>query len=118
MSGGMRSFVSYKKKSFKFLEAFFFEDKSLPYISYSLLLPFKGSAFGARPGLAAAALNLLDQGAGAYSAEAIQEKLNYYGTELDVRVGRESAAVSLSRPVGACASVMGAVLRHDFSTAF
>ena len=38
----------------------------------------------------------MDQGAGGLSAEALQEELNFYGTEIDTEVGFHTATVSLS----------------------
>ena len=93
------SFVNYEKQSLPGgWEVLFFEDKSLPYIRYNLFLPYGGSAFSpiSKSGLAKFTLSLLDQGAGDWTSEEIQEKLNYYGTELDVRVDRENAHVILS----------------------
>ena len=92
-------FVNYEKQSLPGgWQLLFFEDKSLPYIQYNLFLPYGGSAFSpvSKSGLAKFTLSLLDQGAGDWTSEEIQEKLNYYGTELDVRTGRENAQLILS----------------------
>ena len=93
------AFISYEKQSLPSgWEVLFFEDKSLPYIRYSLFLPYGGSGFSpvSKSGLAKFTLSLLDQGAGDWTSEEIQEKLNYYGTELDIRAGKENAQVILS----------------------
>lgn len=93
------AFVNYEKTSLPSgWEVLFFEDKSLPYIRYSLFLPYGGSGFNpaSKSGLAKFTLSLLDQGAGDWSSEEIQEKLNFYGTELDIRTGRENAKAVLS----------------------
>ena len=93
------SFISYEQKTLPSgWDILFFEDKSLPYIKYSLFLPYGGSLFNSvsKNGLAKFTLSLLDQGAGDWTSEEIQEKLNYYGTELDIKTGRENAKLVLS----------------------
>ena len=93
------SFVNYEQASpSSGWEVLFFEDKSLPYIRYSLFFPFGGSGFNSpvKSGLGKFTLSLLDQGAGKWTSEEIQEKLNFYGTEMDTRTGRETAKVVLS----------------------
>ena len=77
-------------------EVLFFKDKSLPSIQYGLFLPRGGSGSSDHPGLAQFTLSLLDQGAGERSAEEIQESLNFYGTEINIKPGRESAKITLS----------------------
>ena len=84
-------------------ELLFFKDKSLPFIRYGLFLPRGGSGSSNHPGLAQFTLSLLDQGAGGRSAEEIQESLNFYGTELNIKTGRETSKITLSGLSGAAA---------------
>ena len=91
-------FIEYEEQNLSGWKVLFFKESGLPYIRYKLFLPYAGSGFDSivENGLAHFTLSLLDQGAGHFSAQEIQDQLNYYGTELDVQSGRESGWVSLS----------------------
>ena len=88
----------YKELSFENSKIFFTQDTSLPYITYSATFANSGSFFdpSQKKGLSLLTSYMQDQGAGNLSSEELQEKLNYYGTEIDVQVGRENIELSLS----------------------
>ena len=105
---GVSVFIYYIKKQNLFIDydhfkigdskILFVEDKTLPYITYSVLFFNTGSNFDPKElsGLSSVTAYLLDQGAGGLSSEEIQEKLNYYGTEIQVQTGRQTTEFSLS----------------------
>ncbi len=73
------------------------ERPGLPIVNLVLVLP-AGSRFDPerRPGLAALAADMLDEGSGDRSAIEIQEAFARIGTELDTETGPDSAVLSLS----------------------
>lgn len=97
-------FIYYKKRNFinkgdsmSKLDILFFEDSSLPYIRYTFASLKGGADYNSvdKSGLAAVTGYLLDQGSKGMTSEKLQDELNYYGTELDVEIGRQSVDLSL-----------------------
>ena len=80
------------------LKILFLRDNSLPFIQYRIFFPKAGADydFTAKGGLATLTAYLMDQGAGGLNSEALQEELNQLGTELEIRVSRQTASLALS----------------------
>ena len=80
------------------LKILFLKDKSLPFIQYKALFPKAGADYDGegQSGLASLTAFLIEQGAGGLSSTELQEELNQLGTGLDIRVGRQTAALALS----------------------
>ena len=80
------------------LKILFLKDESLPYIQYKALFPKAGADydFKNKSGLSYLTAFLSEQGAGGFSSEVFQEKLNQLGTEMEIQVGRQTVEISLS----------------------
>lgn len=90
------SLLQYELKNAGKATVLFFKDEKLPYISYELLFLRGGADFSPKPGIAAVTGDLLDQGAGGLSSEKLHNKLNSYGVDLSLGLGRQSCSLSLS----------------------
>ena len=87
-----------KVKTKSGLTILFMEDKSLPFIKYSISF-FKAGAdynFKNKSGLSTLTAYLMEQGAGGLSSEKLQKELNQLGIALDIDVGRQSVDFTLS----------------------
>jgi zinc protease len=80
----------------KGLEVWYVEDHTLPMIAMSASLP-AGSSYDPadKPGVAAFAASLLDEGAGALRSQAFQSALNSRGIRLSISPGRDHMTISL-----------------------